>query len=253
MRLGTAVWREGPQERRALVAPHPADPGRVVDLNRVEQVRLNKLGEGRAEELAAVLAPPSLRRVLEHGSRSLHRLRQTLAYAEKWQRRSGLPDFLAPALNAAALLPCLPQPALARHASGAHLDRLRVSGPGSTLRSAPQPTLAAIGQHGGGIAGYCLALEDGGSLVLGAWMVTDFPEAGEMEIRAHGEPSGSLPLDCWEGLELPALRAGEVVLLPSPRIKGLPEAGSQAPFEIRTPFESLSLRLARPDVHPTIQ
>ncbi|NTV76339.1 MAG: hypothetical protein HGA66_19325, partial [Holophaga sp.] len=48
MRLGTACWAEGPTERRALVAQLPSDPARVVDLNRLERLRLAKLGEGRA-------------------------------------------------------------------------------------------------------------------------------------------------------------------------------------------------------------
>ncbi len=43
MFLGTAVWNEGPAERRALVARLAS--GRLADLNRIEAVRLRKLGD----------------------------------------------------------------------------------------------------------------------------------------------------------------------------------------------------------------
>ena len=71
MLLGTAVWNEGPAERRALVARLAS--GRLADLNRIEAVRLRKLGEGEPERLAEALLPASLRRVLEGGPRSWRR------------------------------------------------------------------------------------------------------------------------------------------------------------------------------------
>ena len=89
MFLGTAVWVEGAVERRALMARLVS--GRLADLNRIEAIRLRKLGEGEPERLADVLVPASLRRVLEGGPRALARARQALAYAEKWDRRGSLP------------------------------------------------------------------------------------------------------------------------------------------------------------------
>ncbi|HEY3270044.1 MAG TPA: hypothetical protein VGJ89_02420, partial [Geothrix sp.] len=68
MLLGTAAWSEGPLERRALVGRLAS--GRLADLNRIEAIRLRKLGEGDPERLAEALVPASLRRLLEGGSRA---------------------------------------------------------------------------------------------------------------------------------------------------------------------------------------
>ena len=100
MLLGTATWDEGPAVRRALVAR--LDSGRLADLSRIEALRLRKLGEGDPERLAEVLVPASLRRLLDGGPRALARARQTVAYAEKWDRRGTLPEFLAPTASAVA-------------------------------------------------------------------------------------------------------------------------------------------------------
>lgn len=249
MILGTAVWAEGPGERRALVAR--LDSGRLADLNRLEAVRLRKLGEGDPDRLAEALAPPSLRRALEGGPRALARLRQTLAYAEKWDRRGTLPETLAPAPGSVALLPCLPRPAALGRLGDGPLDRLRVAGPGAVLASPPRPTLAVLGTLGGAAAGYCLALEDGGGAVLGAWMVADWPR-GHLELRA-GTHRRRVPLGAWEGLALPPLRPGEALLLPPPRLKALPDLEPGTTLAIHAPFETLALRLGLEALHPTVQ
>ena len=249
MLLGTAVWAEGPVERRALVARLVS--GRLADLNRIEAVRLRKLGEGDPERLAEALVPASLRRVLEGGGRALARVRQTVAYAEKWDRRGTLPASLAPAPGTVTLLPCLPRPAALRRMDGLSLDRLRVAGEGTELSDPPRPALAALGLAGGAIAGFCLALEEGGSAVLGAWMTDEWP-TGSLELRA-ASTRRSAPLKAWEGLELPALHAGEVMLLPPPKLKPLPGLHPGAELRLSAGFDQLVLRLGPEGLHPTVQ
>lgn len=249
MLLGTAVWTEGALERRALVGRLAS--GRLADLNRIEGLRLRKLGEGEPERLAEVLVPPSLRRLLEGGPRALARARQTLAYAEKWDRRGTLPEGLAPGEAFVRLLPCLPRPAALVAPDGRVLDRLAVRGPGAELSGSPHPGMAAVGLAGGGLAGFCLAVEEGGPPVLGAWMVNAWP-GGSLELRA-GAARRSAPLRAWEGLELPPLRAGEVLLLPPPRLKPLPELLPGAEVRVLAAFETLLLRCGPEGVHPTVQ
>jgi len=252
LRLGTALWIEGPTERQMLVAPLPSDPSRVVDLHSLERERLAKLGEGRPDPLAEALAPPSLRRVLEAGPRAIQRLRQTLAYAEKWHRRGDLPALLAPPVASLRLLSCLPRPAQLRRADGLHLDRLAVQGPGGVLRRLPQPTLAAVGQFGGRPAGFCLAVEDLHGAALGAWLDLDFELKGALELQAGGHRRIA-PLQAWDGIEIPPLRPGEVMLLPPPRLKHLPDLVPGAEFRVQVAFEQLCLSLAGELVHPTLQ
>lgn len=249
MILGTATWAEGPGERRALVAR--LESGRLADLNRIEAVRLRKLGEGDPDRLAEALVSPSLRRVLEGGPRALARLRQALAYAEKWDRRGTLPEALAPRPESVGLLPCLPRPAVVRRADGGCLDRLRVTGPGGLLGAPPRPTLALLGTLGGQAGGYCLALEDGDGVVLGGWMIPDWPE-GHLELRA-GPHRRRIPFGAWEGLELPPLRPGEALLLPPPRLKALPDLEPGTSLTLQSPFEILTLRLGLEALHPTVQ
>lgn len=249
MLLGTATWFEGPVERRALVARLAS--GRIADLNRIEAIRLRKLGEGDPERLAEVLVPSSLRRALEGGTRALARLRQTLAYAEKWERRGTLPETLAPLPESVDLLPCLPRPAALRTLDGRTLDRLAVRGPGAELSEPPHPGLAALGLSGGGIAGFCLALEASGSAILGAWMVDAWPE-GSLELRV-GATRRSTPIKTWEGLELPPLHPGEALLLPLPRLKALPDLLPGAEVRVGAAFDTLVLRLGPEGVHPTVQ
>lgn len=249
MLLGTAAWSEGPVERRVLVARLAS--GRMADLNRIEAVRLRKLGEGDPERMAEVLVPTSLRRVLEGGLRALARVRQTVAYAEKWDRRGTLPETLAPRLEAVDLLPCLPRPFALRRPDGQVLDRLGLRGQGAEVSASLQPTLAAVGLDGGSIAGYCLALEDAGSAVLGSWMVDEWP-TGSLELKA-GTVRRSVPLGAWEGMELPSLRAGELLLLPPPKLKALPGLEAGAELSIGCGFDELFLRLGPEGVHPTVQ
>ena len=249
MLLGTAAWMEGPTERRALVARLAS--GRVADLNRIEAIRLAKLGEGDPDRMADALVPRSLRQVLEGGARALARVRQTVAYAEKWDRRGTLPTHLAPESQAVKQGPCLPRPAAVRRMEGLILDRLAVKGPGASASAPFQPGLAVIGLAGGAPAGFCLALEAGDGLVLGAWMTDEWP-TGSLELKV-GPVRRSTPLRAWEGLELPRLRGGEVVLLPPSRLKPVPEVPPGAEVRLGAGFELLHLRLGPEGVHPTLQ
>jgi len=251
VRLGSAVWAEGATERRALVAQLPSDPGRLVDLNRVEHMRLAKLGEGRAEALAGELVPPSLRQLLEGGPRALHRARQTVAYAEKWHARHGLPESLSPRASDATLLPCLPRPAAVRRWDGTPLDPLAVQGPGGILGQAPVPTLAWVGLQGGHVAGYCLALDDSPGVVLGGWLDLDMEWDGFLELTLGGRKR-RVPLDTWKDLVPRDPRCSEVVLAPPPHLR----AGLNAPggaIRIASPMETMLLSLGENLVHPTMQ
>ncbi|HTL99375.1 MAG TPA: hypothetical protein VL181_11280, partial [Holophagaceae bacterium] len=234
MRLGTAAWSEGASERRALVSPL-AD-GRLADLNRIERVRQAKLGEGAPDAIADALLPPSLRRLLEAGPRGLARAKQALLYAEKWAKRGDLPDTFALPPERARLLPCLPRPSALRTAGGAHLDRLRVLGPGAWLATAPEAGLAALGQSDGAVAGFCLALRAEEAVVLGAWLLVEAPFGGELRLRA-GHHKRSASLELYEGLDLPPLRAGEALLLPPLRLRALPALEPGADLELRAAFD----------------
>ena len=252
MRLGTVLWQDGAAERQVLVAPLPSDPHRVVDLNRVECMRLAKLGEGRPEAMAGVLVPSALDRLLEGGPRALHRARQTLRYAEKWEGRGGLPESLAPALAKVRQLPCLPRPAALRRWDGTVLDPLKVQGPQGLLDQLPVATLALLGLHGGQPAGCCLAVDDARGVVLGAWLELDLDWDGELELQV-GAQHRRVPLDGWRGLALPALGACEVLLAPPPNLRL-----GQTPEGIRevrliSGFDTLTLRLAKDLLHPTLQ
>lgn len=248
MILGTAFFRDNSAERRAVVARLPG--GRVADLNRVELLRLKKLGEGHPEALAETLVPPSLRRIMEGGPRALQRARQALTYAEKWQQRGDLPEWIAPALESLSLLPCLPRPTLLRQADGVHRDRLAVKGPGAKISLQPQATIAVVGGFGEA-RGYCLAVEDGHSTVLGAWMSLAIPE-GTLEVRT-GNLRRSATLDAWEHLEIPPLRPGEILLLPPPRLKPLPALEPGARIRLAWPVEAMELVLGEDLPHPTLQ
>ena len=250
MRLGTAIWMEGKAERRALIAPL-AD-GRVVDLNRIERVRLAKLGEGAPEVLAEALVPPSLRKVLEAGPRALHRVKQTLAYAEKWAKRGDLPELLAPSLDRVHLQACLPRPNAVRLANGTDLDRLRVFGPQDGVAALPEVGLAALGQAGGTAAGFCLALRAGDAVLLGAWLLVGEPFAGDLRLSA-GHHHRTASLDIYEGLELPDLLPGEARLLPPLRLRAFPAMENDEALEVRVAFESLAVHLGPEAVHGTVQ
>jgi hypothetical protein len=251
MKLGTATWSEGASERTALVAELPSDPGRVVDLNRLEHLRLAKLGEGWAERVAGALVPASLRQLLEGGPRAIQRARQVVAYAEKWARRGSLPESLAPRADQVRMLACLPRPLALRRWDGSALDRLAVQGPNATLASLPVPTLALVGLHGEHPAGCCLALEHARGVVLGAWLDLDLDWDGALELSLGGQRR-RLPLDAWRGLSLPALRPAEVLLAPPPHLR-LGHAGAGLEITYVSAFETLSMRLEEGEVHPTMQ
>ena len=187
MKLGTAVWSEGTSERRALVAELPSDPDRVVDLNRLEHLRLAKLGEGWAERMAAALVPGDLRQLLEGGPRAIHRARQVLAYAEKWARRGGLPESLAPRAGSVRMLACLPRPLALRRWDGRVLDRLAVQGPSGTLAGLPTPTLALAGLHGDQPAGESPNRPT--SARVGAGRLARVPAGPCTDSRSRGLPS----------------------------------------------------------------
>jgi hypothetical protein len=250
MKLGTAVWSEGTSERRALVAELPSDPDRVVDLNRLEHLRLAKLGEGWAERMAAALVPGDLRQLLEGGPRAIHRARQVLAYAEKWARRGGLPESLAPRAGSVRMLACLPRPLALRRWDGSALDRLAVQGPAATVTGLPGPTLALVGLHGEP-AGCCLALEHARGVVLGAWLELDLDWEGALDLDLGGQHR-RLPLDAWRGLALPALRPAEVLLAPPPHL-GLGPGTPGMAIRLVSVFETLSAHLAEDAVPATLQ
>lgn len=246
-RLGMAEW-EGRNPR--LVAPLPGDPARVVDLSAMEAARLRRLGEGAPEGLAQALVPSELGALLAAGPRGLVRARQALAYAAKWHRRGDLPEALAPTRDAVEFLPCLARPRRVFDWEGRRL-KVAVAGPGAILTTHPQPTLAALGWGGGQPAGFCLALPEPDRLILGAWLTVGPIQEGRLLLRAGGHQR-SAPLDAWAGLGVEALAAGEVVLLPPPRLRRMPELGV-GPVEVACPWEDLDLRVEGPLGHPLLQ
>jgi hypothetical protein len=250
--LGTAVWREGAAERRAMVAPLPGEPGRLVDLNRVEQVRLAKLGEGRAAAMADALVPSSLRQLLEAGPRGIQRAAQTLAYAAKWSQRQGLPEELGPPKGSYSLLACLPRPLTIRTGDGQFLDRLCVQGPGATLPAISEPTIAIVGSTQAKYVGCCIAAGSPLGPVLGAWLhVGELPE-GEFSIRIGGFKR-SMPTNAWSGLRPPRLRPAEVLLLPPPALRLPASISLNEKISIETCFELLELFYSAEPMHPMVQ
>lgn len=248
MLLGMATWREGHTLRQALVARLAS--GRVADLHRLEALRLRKLGEGNPDQLAVALVPPALSDLLRGGPRALARARQTLRYAEKWDRRGTLPDSLAPRFEAVAMGPCLPDPAGLRDLGGV-LRPGRVRGPGVALCGAPQPSLAVLGLAGGGIAGCCLALVDEAGPVLGTWMTDHWPTEG-LELRCQRARRVVL-LQHWEGLPLPPLGPAEVLVMPAPRLRALPTLPPGAEVRLLAGFDVLTARLGPEALHETVQ
>lgn len=248
MMLGTAIFQDGSLERRTLVTR--LSDGRWADLNRIEQARLRKLGEGHPEALADALVPSSLRRLLEGGPRAFQRAKQTLDYAEKWNRRGDLPAWLAPSTESVTLLPCLPRPSQLRRADGTQRDRFQVKGPGAIIASQPQVMLAVLGGYGA-VRGYCLAAEDGETTVLGTWMTLELP-LGQLELRAS-KHRRSVALDAWEDLEVPPLRTGEVLLLPPSRLKPFPALEPGTRLHVSWPLEDMELVLGEKLPHPTLQ
>lgn len=248
MRLGTAAWAEGAARRQALVTPLPSDPARLLDLNRIEHLRLAKLGEGRAESLAAELVPADLGRLLECGPRGLHRARQAVAYAEKWEARSGLPPELAPAAAGVDLLPCLPRPSRVRRWDGTLLDAAAVRGPGATLAAVPAPGLAWVGLASAAFAGCCLALDEPAGPILGAWLELEVDWEGFLALAVGGRRR-RIPLDTWRDLLPRDPLPGEAVLAPPPQLRA-PSAHAHAAVRVEAPWEVLTARLGE---HPTVQ
>ncbi len=240
-----------------LVARLPEDGSRVVDLNAMEAARLSRLGEGDPQGVADVLVPPSLTGLLKSGPRALHRARQSLAYGLKWLKRGDLPFECAPRIHEIQLKPCMERPVAIRLSDGRRFDSQAykggvVRGPGAVLSRTPKPTLAALGIHGGRPGGYCLALEDVSGLVLGAWVNLDFQPEGRLNLQS-GSQSRSLPLEAWSDLMLPALEAGELMLLPAPCLKPLHGLEGGAKLTVVSPFDCLELEMDREWVHPTVQ
>ena len=252
IKLGTAILKNGPHGRRALVAELPSGSGRVVDLNRVEMARLAKLGEGDPDGLANVLVPPSLRKLLESGERGIRRAAQALLYAAKWDLRSGLPDLLAPWPGSYEPLPCLPRPLAIRNSSGHFLDRLNVHGPRATLPAVAEPTIAVIGSAGAGHAGFCIAANSPVGPILGAWLCIGELEQGEFSVEI-GKRKIKASTETWAGLVPPRLKPSEVLLLPPPLLRLPSNAPLAGKVVIRAPFDSLEVNFEPEPVHPTLQ
>lgn len=247
LRLGTARRKDG---RMVLVAPLPGDSDRVVDLNRAETARLQRLGEGAPELLAKALVPPSLQALLESGPRAVQRARVALAYAEKWHRRGDLPSVVAPARAEVTLCPCLPAPKGVRRADGTGALPL-VRSAEMLLAQRPQPTLAAVGGFEG-ILGHCLAVEDPFGVTLGAWLETELDFSDRLEMQ-FGEHRQAMPMEIWADLDAPNLAPGELWLLPAPRFRPLPGLKEGVVVTLRTAFEELTLTLEEGGLHPTVQ
>jgi len=58
-----------------------------------------------------------------------------------------------------------------------------------------------------------------------------------------------VPFSTWEDLELPKIRAAEVLLLPAPSLRPLADLLPGSPCAVLAPFDILSLRLGD-GVHP---
>jgi hypothetical protein len=95
-------------------------------------------------------------------------------------------------------------------------------------------------------------LEHALGAVLGAWMVMDYPHEGVLELSC-GSHQRRIPLDTWAGLELPVLRAAEVVILPPPKLRPIPGLVSGSEFSVSAPFDTLRLRLGSDIPHHTVQ
>jgi len=254
IKFGSAVWRMGASERRALVAPLPGDDNRVVDLNRVERVRLSKLGEGRAEAMADALVPSSLRLLLESGPRAIQRALQALSYAEKWHKRSGLPEEFAPR-SEYKILPCLPRPLSVRTSNGQFLDRLSVIGPGATLPAISEPTIAIVGSTEERYAGCCIAANSPLGPVLGAWLYVgqlNQEDIGDISVEI-GSYKSVTPTDAWADLIPPPLRPAEVFLLPPSMLRLPNNISSGDKVIIKTAFECLELYYGAEPLHYIVQ
>lgn len=252
IKFGTAILKEGGTERRTMVAQLSNGEGRVVDLNRVEWLRLAKLGEGRPDALADAMVPPSLRQLLDSGPRGIQRARHTLLYAEKWHQRSGLPERLAPLPGSYKLLSCLPRPLSIRTSQGHFLDRLNIHGPGSTLPAISDPTIAIVGSTDDKYAGYCIAANSPAGPVLGAWLCIGQLHTGEISVQI-GASKNSASIEAWADLIPPELNPSEVFLLPPPMLRLPNIASPDDQITIETSFERLEITYGREPIHPVVQ
>lgn len=243
------AWRSGKADRQALLALLPSDPARAVDLTAVEAVRLAKVGEGDPERLAAALVPPRLDGLLTSGPRGITRLRHTLAYADKWAKRGDLPASLAPLTAEVRTLPLRHQRVL--DAEGHVREGARLLAEGHTLPGSPQPTLALLGQQGKSPAGWTLACEAGGHVALCPWVVLG-AGAGAIELAIGGHRR-RIPADAWSGVAWPQVAAGEVLLLPPPRLKPLPSLPALTPLRLRCGPLEMRWVLGVELEHPTAQ
>ncbi|MDR0498341.1 MAG: hypothetical protein LBH03_01240 [Holophagales bacterium] len=252
IKLGTAVWKDGFSERRALVACLPGDVGRVVDINRIERIRLAKLGEGRAEAVADALVPSSLRQLLESGPHGFQRAAQALSYAYKWHQKTGLPEEFAPFPGSYKLLPCLPRPLAVRTSLGHFLDRLTIQGPRAILPAISEPTIAIVGSTEEKYAGCCIAANSPIGPIIGAWLyVGQLPQCDIfVEIGTY---KNSTSTDIWADLTLPSLRPAEVFLLPAPMLRLPNNISPKDKITIETSFDRLEINYGSDPVHPTVQ
>jgi hypothetical protein len=254
LKFGTATWNEGASIRRALVGQLPSDPGRVVDLNRVERIRLTKTGEGRPEPLADALVPASLRLLLESGPRGIQRAAQTLLYADKWHQRNGLPENFAPAANSYALLPCLPRPVAFKNCLGVLLDRLNIQGPMARVPAISDPTLAIVGTTETKYAGCCIAAISPLGPVLGAWLCIDqLPDIADHISVEIGAFKTVTPMDIWTNLKPPPLRPAEVFMLPAPMLRLPNYIAPDERIVIETSFDRLEINYGDEPMHHVVQ
>lgn len=242
MRLAQARVGDAPR----LVAPLAGNPERLVDLTAVEALRLAKLGEGAPEALARALVPPTLAAVLASGQRGVVRARQALAYAEKWARRSGLPEELT--VPPEGLERALPE--RLRTFEGRRLDPSALLGPRQSLPGRPQATLALVGTGTAAFPGLRLVLLGEGRLRLSPWIA--FEGGGPLQLAVGGHRRRVNP-EAWEGLETPPLEAGEHLLLPPPKLRPWPSLPKGAPIDLRWGEDRLQGLLARSLDHPTLQ
>jgi hypothetical protein len=112
--------------------------------------------------------------------------------------------------------------------------------------------LGIIGIHRSSDVAWCLALEDGPGAVLGRWLTLEDPRGESIELRC-GSHYRRLPQEAWSDWELPIPRAGEVVILPSPRLRALPSLVPGSDFSITTAFDTLILKLGNEIPHQTVQ
>lgn len=243
MRLGEARRRDG---RTFLVAPLPSDPARLVDLTALEAIRLAKLGEGQPEALAQALVPPSLEGVLAAGPRALARVRQVLAYAEKWEHRGLLPEELA----SNRWVPRLAPPTGLLTLEGRRMDPGTLLKEGQALPGGPQATLCLVGQAGGLPAGLRMALVGEGRLLLSPWVETEGVGSLQLSVGGHRR---KVTLEAWDGLDLPLLHPGELLVLPAPRLRPWPSLAKGAAIDLRWGTDHLRAVTSRALEHPTLQ